>query len=315
LGKINVPSHYDYIGVYLTNKCFLSCDYCITNHNEVFFINNKNYGNELNEEQWIEGLNRLVLPKGIPLTLQGGEPFLHKGIWSILTKVKHPIDILTALPNNVDIEKFANLKNLDWNKRDAPYPTIRVSYHKDQNDYKDLIPRIAKLQKTLSIGLYHIDHPGYPELTKEVKSMAEEYKIDFRLKEYLGWFDGKMYGTYFYPDAVLGKVVAKEVFCKNTVIPIGPNGHLYRCHSDLYNGRHDLAITNILDESANFIDTFRPCTFYGLCSECDVKVKTNHNQQYGYTSVEIKFPPGQISSPSNQNTFSKTSFIYNKQIS
>ena len=32
-----------------------------------------------------------------------------------------------------------------------------------------------------------------------------------------------------------------------------------------------------------------PCQYYGLCSECDVKVKTNHMQIFGYTSVDIKF--------------------------
>ena len=72
LSTIKIPEHYDYIGAYLTNRCFLSCDYCITNHNDVFFINNKTHGRELNSEEWIAGLNRLEITNAIPITLQGG---------------------------------------------------------------------------------------------------------------------------------------------------------------------------------------------------------------------------------------------------
>ena len=182
LKPIEIPPHYDYVGVYLTNRCFLSCDYCITNHNDVDFINNLTHGNELDERQWISGLNRLKLGDNIPLTFQGGDPFLHRGIWGILEKVNHSVDILTALPKNVTLEKFKSLSTLDWNKRVAPYPTIRVSYHKGENDYRDLIPRIAELQEILSIGLYHIDHPGYPEETEKVRNLADQYNVEFRLK-------------------------------------------------------------------------------------------------------------------------------------
>ena len=290
LKNIKIPSHYDYVGVYLTNRCFLACDYCITNHNDVQFINNLSHAKELSEHEWIAGLNRLQLSDDVPLTLQGGDPFLHKGIWKILESVKHPMDILTALPKNVTLEKFKSLSTLQWNKRKAPYPTIRVSYHKGENDYTELIPRIAELQEVISIGLYHIDHPGYPEESEKIRTLADQHKIEFRLKEYLGWYQGKMYGTYLYPDAVQGKVVEKEVLCKNTVIPIGPTGHLYRCHSDLYHQRFNHSIGHLLDHDATFVDQYRSCNFYGMCSECDVKIKTNHLQKYGYTSVDIQFP-------------------------
>lgn len=287
--NIEITPHYDYIGVYLTNRCFLSCDYCITNHNDVHFINNLSHGKELSGHQWIAGLNRLKLENDIPLTLQGGDPFLHPDVWEILEAVKHPMDILTALPRNVTLEKIKSLSTLRWNKRTAPYPTIRVSYHKGENDYRELIPRIAELQEVVSIGLYHIDHPGYPEETKKIRVLADQYKIEFRLKEYLGWYKGKMYGTYLYPDAVQGKVVKDEVFCKNTVLPIGPTGHLYRCHSDLYHQRFHCSVGHLLDHDTTFSDQYRSCKFYGMCSECDVKIKTNHLQNYGYTSVDIKF--------------------------
>ena len=113
LGKVQIPRDTDYIGVYLTNRCFLSCAYCITNYNEQF-INIKGF-RELEPSEWIEALNRLEMPEGIPITLQGGEPFIYKGIWDILENVRHKMDILTALPPQVTVERLKQLKTLQWN--------------------------------------------------------------------------------------------------------------------------------------------------------------------------------------------------------
>ncbi len=75
--SIIVPKEYDYIGVYLIDKCHLKCPYCITTHHDSPFF--KVHMGSLAAEQWIEGLNRLELPEGIPITLQGGEPTLNNG--------------------------------------------------------------------------------------------------------------------------------------------------------------------------------------------------------------------------------------------
>ncbi len=284
---VKVPLDTDYIGIYLTNRCFLSCAYCITNYNEQF-INTKGF-EELEPSVWIEALNRLELPPGIPLTFQGGEPFIYKGIWEILDNIRHKVDILTALPPQVTVERLKQLKTLDWNKRESPYPTIRVSYHKDQNDYKKLIERIKELQKFLSIGLFHIDHPAYPEHINEIRAYAKKEGVEFRTKEFLGKWNGKDFLQYKYPDACDGKVVREHVMCKNTVYPIGPDGSIYRCHSDLYSKRRELIIGNIADPNLKLEHRYRDCAYYGTCIPCDVKVKNNHLQKFGYTSVDIIF--------------------------
>jgi len=287
LPPVVVPKDTDYIGVYLTNRCFLKCAYCITNYNDQY-INVKGL-QELEPAQWIEALNRLELPPGIPLTLQGGEPFIYKGIWDILENVRHKMDILTALPPQVTIERLKKLRTLDWNKRDAPYPTIRVSYHKDQNDYKDLVARIKELQKFLSIGMFHIEHPAYPELIEEIRAYAKKEGVEFRTKAFLGEYNGKIHARYKYEDACKGKVLRKSVLCKNTVFPIGPDGYIYRCHSDLYAKRNNVAVGNITDPDLKMELAYRNCAFYGTCIPCDVKIKTNHMQEDGYTSVDILF--------------------------
>lgn len=284
---VPVPTDTDYIGIYLTNRCFLSCNYCITNYNEQF-INKKEF-RELDPPEWIEALNRLELPDGVPLTFQGGEPFIYKGIWDILDNIRHKVDILTALPPHVTVEQFKKLRNLNWNKRNAPYPTIRVSFHKDQNDYKKLIPRIKELQQFLSIGLFHIDHPAYPELIAEIKEYAAKEGVEFRTKTLLGYYKGVMHGQYKYPDACEGHVTRNRVKCKNTVFPVAPDGTIYRCHSDLYSRRRSFALGNMLDPDLKLEHKHRNCVFYGTCIPCDTKIKTNHLQVQGYTSVDILF--------------------------
>ena len=285
--KLVIPENYDYIGVYLTDKCHLSCPYCITKHHNASF-GSRHY-ECLSPEQWIDGLNHLVLPKDVPISLQGGEPFLYQGIWQILENVEHKIDIMTALPPFLTKEHFSGLKTLNWNKRKAPYPTIRVSYHKGENDYRDLIERIAELQEILSIGLYYLDHAACIDEVEEIKTYAKKYNVELRGKEFLGEYKGQQYGTYLYPEAVQGVRLGVDVLCKNTVVPIAPDGMIYRCHSDLYFDRRKLAIGNILDINCQLPIEHMFCGNYGLCSECDVKIKTNHYQQYGYTSVDIKF--------------------------
>lgn len=286
--KIVIPKNYDYVGVYLTDKCHLSCPYCITTHHNSDFGKQKTQ--YLDYGKWIEGLNRLELPPNVPITLQGGEPFIYKGIWHILENVRHKMDIITALPDFLTKEMFLGLKTLAWNKRQSPYPTIRVSYHNGQNDYKKLIERIAGLQDILNIGLYYMTYPIHSvEEIAELKEYADRFKVELRPKEFLGEYEGKTYGTLLYPDASCGRRARRRVLCKNTVVPIGPDGTIYRCHSDLYFGRRDLALGNLLNETLIFPERHLGCDNYGLCSECDVKIKNNHNQQYGYTSVDIKF--------------------------
>ena len=286
LPPVPVPAETDYIGVYLTNRCFLSCPYCITNHIDKY-INTKVA--ELTPEDWIRGLNRLELPPGVPLTFQGGEPFLYPGIWQLLENVHHKIDLLTALPPQVTPARFKALKTLEWNRREAPYPTIRVSFHHGQNDYRKLIDRIAELQGFLSIGLFHIEHPQYPQLTEEIRTYAKAKGVEFRTKMFLGSWQGKLYGRYKYPDACAGRSLGKKVRCKNIVLPVAPDGTLYRCHADLYAGRKALSIGHLLDPDLTIENRHRDCDFYGACSPCDIKVKTNHLQQDGFCSVDIQF--------------------------
>ncbi|MBN1124168.1 MAG: radical SAM protein [Sedimentisphaerales bacterium] len=286
--KIIIPDEYDYVGVFLTEACHLSCAYCITRHHGASY--GANQYKPLSPQQWIRGLNRLDLPSDVPITLQGGEPFLYKGIWQILENIRHKVDILTALPPYLTKEHFLGLRTLEWNRREAPYPLIRVSYHGGQNDYKKLIERIADLQEILSIGLFYLDYPATAhEETEQIREFAQRYGVEVRSKEFLGWWQGRQYGTILYDRACEGTPVGIPVLCRNSVVPIAPDGTIFRCHSDLYFHRISGAIGHILDEHIELPTEHSICHHFGLCSECDVKVKTNRYQVYGYTSADIRF--------------------------
>ncbi|MDD5287337.1 MAG: radical SAM protein, partial [Desulfuromonadaceae bacterium] len=286
---ITPKDDHNYIAFFLTLACNLSCPYCINLHDGVL-RSSQGRRAQMNPEEWIAAANRLVLRNDLPLTLQGGEPTLYKGFFRLVNEVKPEIkmDLLTNLTFNVD--KFIRNVPVERFTREAPYAAIRVSYHPGQNDIEDLIAKTYKLQEAgFRIGLYGIDHPDKETREHILKTQAHclALGLDFRLKEFLGEHAGTMYGTFKYEGCFNGEEL-KECECRTTEIIADPAGNVFKCHSDLYNGRDPIA--HILDEDFNedSIETFRKCHFFGECNPCDVKVTTNRFQVFGHTSVEIR---------------------------
>ncbi|MDD2752187.1 MAG: radical SAM protein [Candidatus Omnitrophica bacterium] len=287
--SIKPNSSQNYIAFFLTLSCNLRCPYCINLHRS------SNRGKQarrehLSAEEWIKAANRLVLRDDLPLTLQGGEPTLHKGFYRFVKEVDKRIkmDLLT----NMSFDEDEFIKHVPvWRfTREAPYAAIRVSYHPGQNNIEELLKKTKKLQDAgFRIGLYSVLHPDpqKKQHIEEVKDRCQGQGIDFRFKEFLGEHNGELHGTFRYADSVLGASL-KTCECKTTEIIVDPVGYVYRCHADLYNGRNHIA--HILEE--NFteasLDSFRECSFFGDCNPCDVKVKTNRMQIFGHTSVEIR---------------------------
>jgi len=270
----------------------LRCSYCINHH-----------GGDLVKkrwmpaDEWIRGLNRIQTSQGIPLTLQGGEPTVHKHFYQIVQSLRPDlnIDLLTNL--EVDSDYFMRMIPPERIKRVAPYASIRVSYHRGQQDPDVLLKRVKFFQdKGYHVGVWAVDHPEYMKETREVQLNAQEMGIDFRLKEFLGPYQGQNYGTMRYPDAVNSKEV-RSCDCRTTEFLIDPAGYIFRCHSDLYANR--FPIGHILDaEPPKLLGQWVGCSVYGKCNSCDIKVKNNRFQQFGHSSVEIR----NISKPIGINT-------------
>ena len=284
--EVGIPGDYNYIAVFLTLGCNLSCSFCINNY-ESKALKRNNHDKMLDGRQWIASLNRIISRSGLPVTLQGGEPLIHPDFVEIVNGVRPDleIDILTNLYDKGFITKFLDIAP-DRIRRDAPYSSIRVSYHPEQMNLDELIKNVLILKdRGYSIGVWSVFHPSQKEKIEKAKKKFLKAGIDFRLKEFLGEYEGKMYGHYRYKGAC-DKKFRKDVLCKTTELIIGPDGSVYRCTSDLYEGRDPIG--SILNPSFQIEDQFRPCDWYGHCNPCDIKLKTDRFQQLGHSSVEIK---------------------------
>ena len=279
--SIIIPERYNYIAAFLTLACNYKCKYCINYFGETKFISKNISGKE-----WVKGLNRIVSRDDLPITLQGGEPSLHRDFIYIINNIEEKlhIDILTNL--QFDGEEFIRQVNPERLKRNAPYPSIRVSYHPDVMDFKETVDKVLKMQEAgFSIGLFGVLHPTQEKEIKRAQKECLSLGIDFRTKEFLGEYNDRLYGTYRFPEACDRKSHEK-VRCRTTELIIGRDASIYRCHSDLYEGRNPIG--NLLDDNFNIEDKFRDCEMFGYCNPCDIKTKTNRFQVFGHTSVEIE---------------------------
>lgn len=273
LSTIKIPEHYNYIGVFLTFTCQLKCPYCINHEHGA-----KPTYATLTGADWVSALNRIQTRPDLPITLQGGEPTLHKDFYHICKCLRSdlPLDLLTNCQFNID--EFCRHVQPTRFKREAPYASIRVSYHPPTMELFDTIHRVKTLQdRGYSVGVWIVDHPK-DKLVKWYQKCFQDVGVDCRLKEYL---DGGEYGTYKYTD-LQGK---KNVWCKPSELLIAPNGDMFRCHGDLYGNR--TAYGSILREDSVLPDRFVPCKRVA-CASCDIKLKTNRFQEYGHCAVEIK---------------------------
>jgi sulfatase maturation enzyme AslB (radical SAM superfamily) len=280
LAPVVLPETCNYIGVFLTLDCNLTCSYCINRFNGPVSAERMMSG-----AQWLAGLNRLSIRPDLPITLQGGEPTLHPDFFEIVRGVSPelPLDLLTNL--ETDLDRFtAEIKpSRLW--REAPYASIRVSFHPESMQIETLASRVSRLQAAgYHIGIWGVSHPKWREQIARAADYCSGLGIDFRTKEFLGEFEGTFYGNLAYPDACDGQE-HPLVECRTSELLVGPGGDVYRCHADLYRDRN--AIGHLLDPRFDVAEISRPCSHYGDCNPCDVKLKTNRFQEFGHTSVEI----------------------------
>lgn len=278
---IIIPKDYNYIAAFLTLYCNYRCGYCINSFGEL-----RIRGRHLTGEDWVRGLNRIVSCESLPVTLQGGEPSLHGDFFYIINNLKPELDIDILTNLHFDVDEFIDKVNPQRLKRHASYASIRVSYHPQAMDFEETLKKALKMFKAgFSVGIWGMLHPAYKYAILEAQDKSRALGIDFRVKEFLGEYNGKLYGTYKYADAC-NKNSCREVACRTTELIISPAGEIYRCHSDLYEARAHIG--NILDDNFIIRDEYRPCALFGRCNPCDVKIKTDRFQRYGHTSVDIK---------------------------
>ncbi|GAF93580.1 unnamed protein product, partial [marine sediment metagenome] len=258
----------NYVGVFLTFCCNYRCSYCINQHS-----GRPHSSGNLSAEQWIAAFNRLEPPGDLPITLQGGEPTLHGEFYELINGIDESINIDLLTNMQFDVEDFCSKIPPHRLRRQAPYASIRVSFHPEVMDLQETIDKALAMQRRgYSIGLFGVLHPKQETVIRDAKQRCGQVGLDFRTKDFLGYYQGRLYGEYRYPDSVNGKNM-QHVLCRTTELLIDPAGLIYRCHRDLYGGQN--AIGSILDQTIPVPGQFRPCRQFGQCSPCDVKLKNN----------------------------------------
>ena len=281
LRELDLRTSFNYIACFLTLDCNIGCDYCINSHGG----SGRKEFRILSGEEWVEAINRITATKDLPVTLQGGEPSLHPDFIYIIRNIKSDlsIDILTNL--SFDVDKFINEVDPSRLSRKAAYSNIRVSYHPAYMELDVLAKKVLKMQEAgFSVGIYGILHPTIKDEVLAAKEICLKKGIDFRTKEFLGVYNGQLYGTYRYEGAV-GSIERKKCLCRVSEFIVGPDGDIFRCHHDLYKGLP--SVGSMLDPGLEINNEFRECAAFGDCNPCDIKVKTNRFQEFGYTSAQI----------------------------
>jgi MoaA/NifB/PqqE/SkfB family radical SAM enzyme len=276
---LKLPDRYNYAEAFLTFRCDFGCSYCI---NKAGALQPRE---EMSAEQWANAINSIEW--GIPLTLGGGEPTLHKEFYELLDLIKPEVDLelLTSLSFNVN--EFVLKTNPDrFTKGRGAYKSIRVSYHPTQHDPEDLVKKAKVLQnRGYKIGIFGLNYPDNCEANIEMAEIARKEGIYFFIKDFLGEYDDKLFGHYKYPDAI--DRLHRTVSCESSELLIAPDGKIHRCHRFLYANDGPMGTLDKLEE----IDaTGKRCAHYGSCNPCDVKLKTNRFLQMGNCSVTVKDP-------------------------
>lgn len=278
---IKLPHGINYAEAYLTLRCNLGCSYCINNDGST-----AKKRKELTAKQWADALNRIDFGD-VPLTLGGGEPTLHEGFFDLLDALRPDIqiDLLTNLTFNID-EFIARTSPSRFRKFDTPsYRSIRTSFHVDRILPHGLVNGVRQLQDVgYSVGIFGLNHPDNTEANMLMSELARESQVYFFIKEFLGRHNGRLFGNFKYPDALNGR--RQNVDCRTKELLIAPDGNVYRCHRDLY--RAEGEIGNITSPDFTIESKFRPCSNYGTCNPCDVKLKTNRFLKMGTCAIEVK---------------------------
>lgn len=278
--KIIIPQEYNYIGAFLTFVCNLRCSYCINNENNI-----TPKSKMLSVDQWVKGLNNISTRPDLPITLQGGEPTLYPGFYDVVNGIDKDINIDILTNGQFDVDEFMKRIPPERMKRESKYASIRFSYHMETMPLTTLVTKVQVMKAAgYSVGVWIVDHPRDSRLIHAAANMLVGDGIDCRLKEFLGVYKGKRYGTYRYPEAIDGKW--KACLCKPSEMLIDPSGAIHRCHYELYSNAKPYA--HLLDKTAGLLNAFKECKTCGMCNSCDIKLKTDRFQEDGHCSVEVR---------------------------
>jgi hypothetical protein len=259
LSTWRVPPELNYVGLFLTLKCQLNCSYCINDPDQAGDRRHAFRGGRaaLSPDEWVTALARLPVIPDLPITLQGGEPTTYwgaRGLGTIVNALPHEFDLLTNLVLEPDEFAAAVGGRPARLRRSAPYPSIRVSFHREEMErlwgadafatlvarceaLRDYGLRVSADKRESDVGIYVVAHPENAITDRMIAAAAG--RVAFEPKEFLGVHDGKLHGTYLYPYStdLIARGLHPETLtaeCRTSELLLDPLGFVWPCHLYLY---------------------------------------------------------------------------------
>ena len=232
--------------VWLTFRCKFSCPYCSAGELD------QHAGVEATGQQWIKALNSLP-PATIDLT--GGEPFLHAGIYEIISGLdqKHHLGITTNL-SLVEIDRLPQRDKISWT----------ISLHPTQFGkfaFQEFVEKAALLkQKYKEITVNYVATPiqmrELPRYHELFSSGGFRFHVDPDMRHFFTPAEIKFLAPYLLNDRITsaeGSNVA--CICNAGVehVHVLPDGTVFRC----YYHRRSLG---------NLFTRYHLCTSAEICS-------------------------------------------------
>ena len=281
--------------------CSMACKWCIQEHPNEFVRAIKDKSNHKLVIEWLKK-NRFL----DTLAIAGGEATLHPGFKEIIEELSslYKITVTTNLFSGLykDMPGFiewAKKFSVRWNTSYHPAQNLSVDVfiervkamkaadlnidqvasvdsHELSNDYirKLLTANIGwTLQYNTGVGV-NTGQGIRPDPNGELKPRTQG---DIRTYLPLAWNDWQKYvgANYSKYHEACGKVSLQTVQCATDRIIIGPDDHIYTCHSLTYMQRKDLSlghISTLMDLKERGYKFWTPikCDQFGRCDPCDV---------------------------------------------
>jgi len=278
LRTVKVPSNILSIQAFLTYRCGFDCIDCTNN-----LVARKTPRIELSGRQWVEGLSRI--DGNTPVTLRGGEPSEHPGFFEIMEALPAHVPVKLVTNLHFDVAELIGRVSPERMNAHPSWAPIRAIFHLGKSDPDDFLKKVMLLEEGgYRVGVLAMARPGREAELRQRQRWFLNWGVDFRIRPFVGYINGKLVGNFRYPDAT-GQCDTRQAACRSTELMIAPDGRIYHCRRDCFG--ENRALGHLLDNDLTITARHSPCANFGVCHPCDVELRPTIFGGNQRTAVEI----------------------------